>query len=318
MRASTYSLLVCFVFVACGDGDAGPDSATDGGGSDARPIVDGGADTLAADASVADGAVVDTAVDTTPTPSCTATLGPGLTEEVLEHDGMTRTYHLMIPSLFDGSSPLPLVFDIHGYTENATRENSRTDMQALGEEEGFIVVQPEGTGALKSWNAGRCCGTAASSGVDDVGFIRAIVDDVSERACVDASRVYSTGLSNGGFLSHRLACEASDVFAAVAPVAAVLGVDAESCTPDRGVGVMHVNGTADGLVPYLGNPFVGYPSVMETLSDRQTTCQTWSECRDDAEVVLCTVEGGGHEWPPDSSGLQTSEEIWRFFSRHTR
>jgi polyhydroxybutyrate depolymerase len=163
--------------------------------------------------------------------------------------------------------------------------------------------------------------------------MRAIVADVAARACVDLSRVYATGLSNGGFLSHRLACEASDLVAAIAPVASVIGVPMDECTPGAAVPVMHVHGTSDFLVPYDGNFF--YPSVQATvehwvttngcddtpavtLDASRTTCETWSGCRDGSEVVLCTIEGGGHEWPPESSGLSTTDAIWDFLSRHTR
>ncbi len=338
MRLAVISLTLLW---ACG-GDSEPDPATDASTTtDTSVSADGGAgasDGAPSDGSAADAgdaSVTDAAVDTTPAPTCSSDLAPGASTETIDFDGQTRTYNLMIPTAHDGTTPLPLVFDIHGYTESAEREESRSHMQELGEAEGFIVVQPEGSGILQSWNAGLCCGTAEAEGIDDVGLIRAIASDVASRACVDLARVYATGLSNGGFLSHRLACEASDLFAAVAPVAAVLGVPMETCTPDHGVGVMEVNGTSDPLVPYDGNAFLGYPSAMatidhwldqndctmgpdETLAVRRATCQTWSGCRDDVNVVLCTIERGGHEWPPDSSGLSTSAEIWRFFQRHSR
>ncbi|NIS35332.1 MAG: polyhydroxybutyrate depolymerase, partial [Actinobacteria bacterium] len=114
-------------------------------------------------------------------------------EETIDFDGLTRTYHLMIPTAHDAGSPLALVFDIHGFIETADQQNGRSDMRALGEAEGFIVVQPEGY--RRSWNGGACCGTAASEGLDDVGLIRAIAEDVAGRACVDRARIYATGLS---------------------------------------------------------------------------------------------------------------------------
>src|SRR5262249_57738455 len=111
-------------------------------------------------------------------------------------------------------------------------------------------------------NAGAGCGEGGMNMVDDVGFVGAILDKLQADVCVDTGRIYATGMSNGGFLSHRLACELSNRIAAVAPVAGVLGVP--TCTPARPISVMHFHGTSDQLVPYNGNPQMGFLSVPDT------------------------------------------------------
>lgn len=208
-------------------------------------------------------------------------------------------------------------------------------MDATADAWGFAVAYPAGLNS--SWNAGTCCGTSASEGVDDVGFALAVVADVQSRACIDDRRVYSTGMSNGGFLSYRLACEAADTFAAIAPVAGVLGVPTETCNPSRAVPVFHFHGTADVLVPYDGG--FGAPSVAETLSfwgdrdgcvdeltetfaEAEVHCERRSDCDDETRIEVCTVEGGGHCWPGNAlcpfgtstTVIDASERMAEFFA----
>ena len=191
-----------------------------------------------------------------------------------------------------------------------------TEMDATADARGYVVAYPEGLD--ESWNAGVCCGPSAENEVDDVGFVRAVIEDIAERGCIDRSRVYATGMSNGGFLSHRLACEAADVIAAIGPVAGVLGIDSSACMPERPVPVIHFHGTNDFIVLYNGGcPFsclsdsesvadtiagwvarngcTGAPEVV--LSEGSVTCETTGECDGNASVTLCTIEGGGHCWP---------------------
>ncbi|MCB9611537.1 MAG: prolyl oligopeptidase family serine peptidase [Sandaracinus sp.] len=120
----------------------------------------------------------------------------------------------------------------------------------MAEREGFVVVYPDGTGTIPTWNAGGCCGSAVRDDVNDVGFVAAILDRLEGELCLDRDRVFATGMSNGGMMSHRLGCELSERFAAVAPVAGTLMFDA--CTPTRPVHVMHVHGSDDGHVPWEG------------------------------------------------------------------
>jgi polyhydroxybutyrate depolymerase len=219
-----------------------------------------------------------------------------------------------------------VVLNFHGFTSDSSQQILLTNMNAKADAEGFIAVHPDGTGVVKSFNAGLCCGEALDNNTDDVGFVRDMLDNLASDLCVDPQRIFATGMSNGGFLSHRLACELADRIAAVAPVAGVMGLP--SCTPVRPVPIMHFHGTADPLVPYMGGqpldlPEFGgvlptFPSVPDTFEgwrqrngcpdpaqqpaaityqNGDVTCQTYQDCQGDAETTLCTVDGGGHTWP---------------------
>ena len=253
--------------------------------------------------------------------------------------GRQRIASVHLPSGYQPSQPTPVVLNFHGYSSNASQQALVSRMIAKSDAEGFIVVHASGIGALKSWNGGVCCGVAAQQNVDDVAFVAELLNQLEARVCVDRARVFSTGLSNGGFLSHRLACELSDRIAAIAPVAGVLGI--ANCTPSRAVPVVHFHGTADNVVPYNGNPAINYGAVSDTIefwtaqnhcSGEQTvfnqgdaTCVAATGCDADASVTLCTISGGGHNWPggiPFPGGGKTSTDIsatdfmWDFFVAH--
>jgi polyhydroxybutyrate depolymerase len=196
-----------------------------------------------------------------------------------------------------------------------------------------VIVYPRGTD--NSWNAGSCCGEAAAMGVDDVGFVRAVVQTVSDQLCVDPGRVYATGMSNGGYMSHRLACEAADMFAAVAPVAGAMGIP--DCTPERPVPVVAFHGTEDTLVTYeQGRAAIDQwlaldgcpagPTEVETFGGSR--CEIWRDCDDGVEVQLCTLDPMGHCWPggseqlcigiigPYSDEIDANARLWSVMSRY--
>jgi polyhydroxybutyrate depolymerase len=261
----------------------------------------------------------------------------------VETDGKTRSFVVHVPQSYDPSKPTPLVFNFHGFTMSPKLEDWLTKMAAKSDEAGFLLVYPQGTGTETSFNGGTCCGDASSDGVDDVAFTRRMLDRLEADLCVDARRVYATGMSNGGFMSHRLACEMSDRIAAVAPVS---GVNASvACNPTRAVPVLDFHGTADPTVPFEGDQARGWLSVpatiddwarrdgckgggVETLARGDVRCTTYGQCRDQAEVTLCTVEGGGHTWPGGTAppwiagaGKTTTDVvaddlIWSFFQKH--
>jgi polyhydroxybutyrate depolymerase len=131
--------------------------------------------------------------------------------------GLNRSYDIHIPSSYDGLTSVPLVLDFHGFGSNKEQQALISGFIEKSGEEGFIVVHPQGF--QNSWNSEFiCCGSALDENIDDEGFTRAIVDEISGALNIDRGRVYATGLSDGGAFSHFLACEAADVFAAVAPV----------------------------------------------------------------------------------------------------
>jgi polyhydroxybutyrate depolymerase len=202
-------------------------------------------------------------------------------------------------------------------------------MNTASDAHGFIALYPDGYES--SWNAGLCCGAAADEGIDDVGFLEAVLDHASARLCVDRARVYATGMSNGGYMSHRLGCEAADVFAAVAPVAGGMGI--ATCSPSRPVPVVAYHGTEDPLVSYdMGRSAVlGWVSRNGCSADPVRTdhgdsfCETWGGCDGGVEVVLCTLDPMGHCWPGGSDVLclpalgaynddiDANEHMWTFF-----
>ncbi|GAB4580938.1 MAG: hypothetical protein Fur0022_36830 [Anaerolineales bacterium] len=283
-------------------------------------------------------------------PSATV-LPTGTLTRTLTHDTRERSYLLYVPSSIDWTQPVAVVFVFHGGTGNAEISARMSGFNAVADNNGFLVVYPNGTGRLSdekilTWNGGTCCGYAQQQNVDDVGFVRAIVADLQTLITVDPNRIYATGMSNGGILSHRLGCEAADLFAAIAPVAGTLNVS--PCTPSEPVAVIEFHGTDDQNLPYEGgvgpDSLVGvnFASVadslkvwtitngcdatpqMETFDDIKH--ETWTGCA--APVELYTIIGGGHAWPggerghPDadtpSQTINASELIWAFFAAHPK
>jgi polyhydroxybutyrate depolymerase len=258
----------------------------------------------------------------------------------LTFGNVERNASVHVPAKYDPTVATMLVLNFHGYLADATQQAELSKMNAASDTRGFIVVYPNGI--QNSWNAGTCCGTAASQKVDDVGFVSALIDKLEADYCIDPKRVFATGMSNGGFLSNRLGCELSDRIAAIAPVAGVLGIPLDSCNPPRKVPVMHFHGTADFVVPYGGNAFLGYPAVKDsvgrwikldacgdatatTYSQGDATCATSQGCGDGSEVTLCTIQDGGHTWPggapmaglgKTSTDLDATNHMLDFFEKH--
>lgn len=240
-----------------------------------------------------------------------------------------------------------MVFVLHGGGGSARQVRASTAFDAVADREGFLVVYPDGTGRVApTWNAGTCCAYAAKHGVDDVAFFRAMVEALRKDHSVDPKRIYAAGMSNGGMMSYRLACEMSDVFAAIAPVAGVQV--AQSCAPREPVSVIHVHGSADDNVPLQGGvgrdaiagdvrPPVGPPIQLWAKHDgcaptpaitRDGAVEThhYAPCTAGAEVVFHLIHGGGHAWPGGqrrssserANEMQATEVIWSFFARHPK
>src|SRR5262249_22171023 len=153
---------------------------------------------------------------------------------------------------YDRDRPTPVVLALHGATMTGPMMAWFTGLDAKADEAGFLAVYPEGTGSRLSyfWNGGVCCGAAARDGVDDVAFIRALLDDLAGAYRVAPRRVFAAGLSNGARMAYRLASELSDRIAAVACVAGTMAT--EACRPALAVPVLHVHGTEDEFVPFGG------------------------------------------------------------------
>ena len=164
-----------------------------------------------------------------------------------------RTYRLFVPPAYDPRTPAPLVFVLHGGGGSGEVVARQTRFDREAESGGFIAVYPDGVvGAdgARNWADGRPGLCVERNGVDDVGFLTDLIDVVAAAYSVDPARVYATGISNGAFMSYRLACERAERIAAIAPVAGTLTV--APCAPSRPVSVLHIHGTADRYVPLAG------------------------------------------------------------------
>jgi polyhydroxybutyrate depolymerase len=232
----------------------------------------------------------------------TATLEAGDVTRTLMVGGVARTFIVHAPPSYDGTTAVPVVLDFHGLGGSAQGQKNRSRWEDVADAQGFITVYPQGI--ENAWNAGGCCG---NTGSDDVGFVRAIIDTLANDACIDRRRVFSSGCSNGGAMSFRLACEAADVIAAVAPVDfdCVVGQACGDCAPSRPITMVQFRGTADQAVAYGGpnsgaqrnlatwgviNECTGSPAARQ----ENTACEAFPACSDGAQTILCTVQDGTH------------------------
>jgi polyhydroxybutyrate depolymerase len=214
-------------------------------------------------------------------------------ELAVAHDGRTRTALVHVPAQTVQGAPLPVLVNFHAAGGNARAHRDYVRMDALADREGFVVVYPNGTGWFEeqflTWNAGRCCGYAAIEQVDDVGFVRALLDELGTLAPIDATRVYATGLANGAMLSYRLAAQASDRIAAIAPVAGSM-VLPERRVDDRGqpalevpgrraVPIMHIHSVDDPRAVYRGGSSEPVPltSVRTRHPNAEEVLYRWVE-----------------------------------------
>jgi polyhydroxybutyrate depolymerase len=288
-----------------------------------------------------------------------------------------RPYDLYLPFDYAPSKPVAVILAIHGgggNAQGAARTGcpggdvaSKDCLHAMAGREGVAVVYPNGTSSrllarLRTWNAGggekgwQCVsGRACQDGVDDIAYFRALLEDLARRVAVDPRRIYATGLSNGGAMSHRLACQLGDRIAAIAAFGgANQYATTKPCTPPRPVPVMQIHGTADPCWPYDGGKqacaqrddlakisvdesmriwavingcgATGAPALLAQPKGIRIERIGWAGCR--AESVLVRMVGGGHVWPdgwgylneriigPAVGGWSGNRAILDFFRRH--
>jgi poly(3-hydroxybutyrate) depolymerase len=275
---------------------------------------------------------------------------------------LQRRYRVHVPKKYDAANPTPVVVVFHGGGGNPESMLRLSGMNTKSEEAGFIVVYPFGSGLDPerglTFNGGGCCAYAMQRNIDDVGFTRELLDDLAKVVNVDADRVFATGLSNGGIMSHYVASELSDRIAAIAPVGGPLMMDAPNA--ERPVSVMHFHGTGDEFAPFKGGFGKGatgskgvtdFKSVEHTIQSwvkangckpepevvalpdkandgMRCTRKTWSGGKDGSEVVLIEIENGGHTWPGNepivamlgksTKDISANDIMWEFFQKHPR
>ena len=218
-----------------------------------------------------------------------------------------RWYQRHVPVDHDGTTSVPLVVDLHGYSEGALLHAERTGWDAKGDEEGFVTVTPQGLGEVPAWDL-------APDGID-VAFVEDVIDDAEETLCIDQDRIYVTGHSMGGFLISTLAC--SDLATRVAAFGPVSGVrEVEPCTPPRHAPAVVMHGQQDDVVLFEGGLSELAADVLDLPVDGPSIpaiVERWAARDPSVEVVLLPVEEGGHEWPAEAT-----DTIWGFFEQHPR
>jgi polyhydroxybutyrate depolymerase len=311
----------------------GPSAQT---GSDAAvgPSAQAGSDAAVGSSAQAgsDAGLVPSASDSSVTTACPAAgLRPGDTNETIQVGNAVRSYFLHVPASYDGADPVPLIVDFHFLGNSGEQEQQISPFPAVTRDEGVIIAYPDGMvgPAGRAWNIGPCC---VGQDVDDVAFVKALVDQLRSRACIDPKRIYAVGYAMGGGMAHYIGCQAADVFAAVVPVGFdLLAENTDACEPSRPITVVQFRELSDNVVPYRGGTWNVVPDMPVTLLGAEATFARWAEldgctglpaarddngcafyeqCLDGVEVVLCTKEAGVPV--PDNGQI-----AWPILRRHS-
>ena len=271
----------------------------------------------------------------------------------VQSGGFTRSYVIHLPPDSSRLTPTPIVIAFHGYPMTAAQMSRITHLSAVADRHGFAVVFPRGYG--QSWAVPGGNTPAEQAGIDDVAFVRTLLDVVARTYGLDTSRVVATGISNGGILTELLGCSLADRLIGIVPVAGLMRRNTSTtCSPARPISVFGIHGTSDPIADYHGVPGAdGFLSFTETLAfwarldgcsktatttsladsahdNTSVTTLSYSSCGSGSEVVGFVVNGGGHAWPGGepvgsaedmgvtSQQFDTGEVIWSFLDRHRR
>ncbi len=261
--------------------------------------------------------------------------------KTIEHDGEMRSYILYVPQVYEEIEEVPLVLCFHGYGSSAQTIAFYANFQEIADTANFIIAFPQGAIHDNSthWNVE---GWINNSPYDDIGFADLLINEISSEYAINQDRIYSTGMSNGGFMSFLLACQLSDKIAAVASVTgSITPQNLEDCSPTKFIPFLQIHGTSDNVIPYELS--VNYTESIPTLLDYWTSfneCEedptfealpnisttdfstvekyTYTDCTSNIENIHFKVLGGGHDWPGawGNMDINASKEIWDFFAQY--
>ena len=266
--------------------------------------------------------------------TCIDTNRPGMKRCDLKHDNLDRFYYVYTPSNIDSNESVPVLFAFHGYGSSAMRHLNYTNYFPLADSNNFIVIYPQGatTATLSThWNVG---GWTSKSTIDDLDFVDTVISLLKDKIQIDETRIYSSGMSNGGYMGYHLACNLSSKFAAIASVTGSMTNDTfNECDPTHPTPILQIHGLLDFIVPYDGN--AGSKSIPDVINywvnynscnlDPETLIkyddyslvvyETYSDCLNDVNVKLILHPEMGHDWPSTQSyNINASSEIWNFVS----
>jgi polyhydroxybutyrate depolymerase len=264
--------------------------------------------------------------------------------KTIQHGGLTRDYRVYIPKIYDGKKAVPLLFNLHGFSSNEVQQEFYGDFRKIADTANFIIIHPRGTANATGtlfWNVGFF-----PSEVDDLGFINTLIDTISATYNINPKRIYSTGMSNGGFMSYSLACS-SNRFAAIASVTGSITLPyLKQCKPSKPIPILEIHGTGDAVVAYTGTalfapidtvvnfwvkqngcnptPVVTNVPNIDTLDGATATRFVYSDGKKGTTVEHYKIANGAHTWPGAIFNIgvtcmdfSASKEVWRFFNQYS-
>ncbi|OQP62012.1 hypothetical protein A3860_30475 [Niastella vici] len=291
---------------------------------------------------------------TFPATSCRKTDTPPITVfhfyDTLAVDGYSRSCLINLPPNYNDNPHFALVIALHGTAGSAAQMETDYKLTNKSNSAGFIIVYPEGVPSdgllgIRTWNAGSCCDFAMQHNIDDVKFIKLLIQKLTANYKIDRKRIYVTGMSNGAMMAYRLGCELSDQLAAIAPVSGTLMTTAP-CEPARKMPVLHIHSAMDTKVPFAGGVgLAGYyfhpvdstlrvwagidgcAATPQVVTDTALYTQTqYVNCSNNTTVQLYLTKDGGHSWPgglparpaadAPSNAFDATDLIWEFFKKY--
>ena len=281
----------------------------------------------------------------TPPPSTVITescvqYGSNTKKCTLTHKALERYYIIYVPESGASEASMPVLFALHGYGSTAEIHKNYTNYQPLAETSKFIVIYPQGSyfqGTFTSGNHWNVGSWTAGSTADDVDFINEVIDLVSKKESINQNRIYSSGMSNGGFMSYHLACNLSSRIAAIASVTGSMSKETlENCSTSHPTPILQIHGALDVTVPFNGDSTINMESIDNVFNywttynscdpipslivtdyvDFSVDYQKYNNCLNNVKVELYKISSMGHTWPGKNNyGISATEEVWNFVSQ---